>query len=65
MLQVDPRLGVQSQTGNSSAANAQFVLDMLAGRGNLNPLPDGWEERATKEGRVFFVDHSTSTVFYT
>ena len=74
---------MRSREGNSSAANAQLVLDMLMGTrggvvaGNIalsdsnsisgsdagvshpvKVLPAGWEERATKDGRVFYVDHS-------
>lgn len=28
---------------------------------NLGPLPAGWEQRFTPEGRAYFVDHSTRT----
>ncbi|XP_075258712.1 E3 ubiquitin-protein ligase NEDD4-like [Convolutriloba macropyga] len=61
---VDPRLGLKSRvtttSNNSSAANAQLVLDMLmSAPHNTNPLPAGWEERATKDGKVFYVDHNT------
>jgi len=28
---------------------------------NLGPLPPGWEQRTTPEGRVYFINHNTRT----
>ena len=27
------------------------------------PLPPGWEEKKTPDGRVFYIDHNTKLVF--
>lgn len=40
---------------NSTAAANQNSAD------NLGPLPSGWEQRFTAEGRPYFVDHNTRT----
>ena len=57
---VDPRrqqiIRVLGPNGNNLTVQPQPVSQ-------LGPLPSGWEMRLTSTARVYFVDHSTSTVF--
>jgi E3 ubiquitin-protein ligase NEDD4 len=58
---VDPRrqqiIRVLGPNGNNLTVQPQPVSQ-------LGPLPSGWEMRLTSTARVYFVDHSTSTVFF-
>jgi E3 ubiquitin-protein ligase NEDD4 len=45
---------VSPESSSSTAASAGTIS-------NLGPLPAGWEQRFTPEGRSYFVDHSTRT----
>ncbi|KAI8052802.1 E3 ubiquitin-protein ligase RSP5 [Syncephalis plumigaleata] len=51
--------GGHSRSGSSSAAPA-ITSDNLTTAG-AGPLPSGWEQRETPEGRPYFVDHNTRT----
>lgn len=46
----------------------QLVLSLLSQDGTAgvssqqpSPLPDGWEERKTENGRLYYVNHKTKT----
>ncbi|WFD45155.1 HECT-type E3 ubiquitin transferase [Malassezia psittaci] len=47
-----------STQANSSTPVAAESSSTMAGSG---PLPSGWEQRTTAEGRPYFVDHNTRT----
>jgi len=52
----------------NTTANSVGTLDPMqhqAGAYSDNPLPLGWEERRTPEGRPYFVDHHTRTTTWT
>lgn len=53
---VDPRTGCASPMPNA-AQNYDKHED------ELGPLPEGWEERVHSDGRIFFIDHNTRTVY--
>lgn len=56
--------GVQPQASAAGGANAsQGVLSAgpIATQAGAGPLPSGWEQRFTPEGRPYFVDHNTRT----
>lgn len=44
-------LSLLSQDGTADAVPSQQQL----------PLPDGWEERKTENGRLYYVNHKTKT----
>ena len=52
----DDMLGVESGTGATPIAPASSSTT-----GGSGPLPSGWEQRTTAEGRPYFVDHNTRT----
>ncbi|WWD16351.1 hypothetical protein CI109_100777 [Kwoniella shandongensis] len=58
MLDVQPSQGTGTVTPNGSAAPVASSNVTTAGQG---PLPAGWEQRFTPEGRPYFVDHNTRT----
>jgi len=43
-------LSLLSQDGTAGVSSQQ-----------LSPLPDGWEERKTENGRLYYVNHKTKT----
>ena len=49
-----------SVTGQEPAAGAP-APNAAAAAGGLGPLPAGWEERHTLQGRPYYVDHNTRT----
>lgn len=52
----DDMLGVESGAGATPIAPASTSTS-----GGSGPLPSGWEQRTTAEGRPYFVDHNTRT----
>ncbi|KAI8808254.1 hypothetical protein BJ742DRAFT_285897 [Cladochytrium replicatum] len=53
-----------ASAGNSSAANPPpppAATNSTTSTSALGPLPSGWEQRYTPEGRPYFVDHNTRT----
>lgn len=44
-------LSLLSQDGSANVASSQ----------QPPPLPDGWEERKTENGRLYYVNHKTKT----
>ncbi len=48
---------IQSQVAEMKISHELFKLQ--------DSLPDGWEVRRQKEGRVYFVDHNTKTTSWT
>ncbi|XP_065184171.1 E3 ubiquitin-protein ligase NEDD4-like [Sycon ciliatum] len=60
---VDPRL--KSFTADEIANHSRLQQESVRAAeraqqsSDLGPLPAGWEERRTAEGRVFYIDHST------
>lgn len=58
----DDMLGVENGGGSSSGAGSGGAI--ATGNGTSSgsgPLPSGWEQRTTPEGRTYFVDHNTRT----
>lgn len=57
---VDPRTGRASSMPNQSQLPVadRFVSSTSAYNDELEPLPEGWEERVHADGRIFFIDHS-------
>lgn len=59
------RLSVNSAAsgaGPSSSTSAQSPqLSRNISRADTRPLPSGWEQRVTAEGRIYYVDHNTRT----
>ncbi|KAJ3033576.1 hypothetical protein HDV00_006062 [Rhizophlyctis rosea] len=45
----------------ASATTPSTTAAAGATNANLGPLPSGWEQRTTPEGRPYFVDHNTRT----
>lgn len=65
---VDPRTGRASSMPNQSQPPAaDRVVSTSAYNDELEPLPEGWEERVHADGRIFFIDHSKKTfiLFFT
>ncbi|KAF0763346.1 E3 ubiquitin-protein ligase NEDD4 isoform X2, partial [Aphis craccivora] len=59
---VDPRTGRASSMPNQSQPPAaDRVVSTSAYNDELEPLPEGWEERVHADGRIFFIDHNTRT----
>ncbi|PVF96727.1 putative ubiquitin-protein ligase [Serendipita vermifera] len=62
---VDDMLGSNASTTDSTVNRQQSTVatptatPAAATTDPLGPLPAGWEERRTPEGRVYFVDHNT------
>lgn len=54
---VDPRTGCASPMPNTAQTIDKHEDE-------LGSLPEGWEERVHSDGRIFFIDHNTRTVFY-
>ncbi|WFD21238.1 HECT-type E3 ubiquitin transferase [Malassezia caprae] len=62
MAVADDFLGVDNSSQNSSAAQSTPVgAASSATSSGTGPLPSGWEQRTTAEGRPYFVDHNTRT----
>jgi len=60
---VDPRTGRASSMPNQSQPPAaDRVVSTSAYNDELEPLPEGWEERVHADGRIFFIDHSKNTI---
>lgn len=57
---VDPRTGRASSMPNQSQppSTDRVVSSTSAYNDELEPLPEGWEERVHADGRIFFIDHS-------
>eukprot|EP01135_Chromosphaera_perkinsii_P011011 Nk52_evm45s2309 gene=Nk52_evmTU45s2309 len=51
----DPR----QQSNAGGILNAPLYRNRSSSNPDLGPLPPGWEERRTRDGRNFFVDHSS------
>ena len=52
---------VESAVTRSTSATAQVPMPITAGQqttAGSGPLPAGWEERFTPEGRPYYVDHT-------
>ena len=45
----------------SSAGSLNAVVDSLGNLRCANDLPEGWEERGTSSGRIYYVNHVTKT----
>ncbi|VVC26339.1 E3 ubiquitin-protein ligase, SMURF1 type,WW domain,C2 domain,HECT domain [Cinara cedri] len=59
---VDPRTGRASSMPNQSQPPAaDRIVSTSAYNDELEPLPEGWEERVHADGRIFFIDHNTRT----
>ncbi|XP_025192212.1 E3 ubiquitin-protein ligase NEDD4 isoform X1 [Melanaphis sacchari] len=59
---VDPRTGRASSMPNQiQPPAADRVVSTSAYNDELEPLPEGWEERVHADGRIFFIDHNTRT----
>ncbi|XP_015371652.1 PREDICTED: E3 ubiquitin-protein ligase Nedd-4 isoform X2 [Diuraphis noxia] len=59
---VDPRTGRASSMPNQNQPlAADRVVSTSAYNDELEPLPEGWEERVHADGRIFFIDHNTRT----
>ncbi|XP_015176025.1 PREDICTED: E3 ubiquitin-protein ligase Nedd-4 isoform X5 [Polistes dominula] len=54
---IDPRTGRPSSIPNHNAPSTTPRSDL----DQLGPLPEGWEERVHRDGRIFFIDHNTRT----
>ncbi|ORX35319.1 hypothetical protein BD324DRAFT_632323 [Kockovaella imperatae] len=52
--------GTQTPTGGAAAAGGAIPSGNATTAGS-GPLPAGWEQRFTPEGRPYFVDHNTRT----
>jgi len=62
MAVADDFLGVDNPSQGSSAAQSTPVgAASSATSSGSGPLPSGWEQRTTAEGRPYFVDHNTRT----
>lgn len=60
----DDFLGVDNTANNAqgtSGGNTPVSSATNATSGGTGPLPSGWEQRTTAEGRPYFVDHNTRT----
>ncbi|KAK0552912.1 hypothetical protein OC846_001491 [Tilletia horrida] len=56
------RIGTpQPGASSSAAANSPTVMSNRETTQGGGPLPAGWEQRNTPEGRPYFVDHNTRT----
>lgn len=64
MAVADDFLGVEGQNqsqGGSSSSRTPVAAATNATSTGAGPLPSGWEQRTTAEGRPYFVDHNTRT----
>ncbi|KAG8326841.1 hypothetical protein J6590_032674 [Homalodisca vitripennis] len=50
-----------SRDGGGGAAGLNAVVDPHGGLSCPADLPEGWEERRTSAGRLFYVNHHTKT----
>ena len=60
MLDVGPQQGTGSVTPTNGGAAVPGASNNVTTAGT-GPLPAGWEQRFTPEGRPYFVDHNTRT----
>ncbi|XP_050519993.1 E3 ubiquitin-protein ligase Nedd-4-like isoform X2 [Daktulosphaira vitifoliae] len=59
---VDPRTGRASSMPNQNQPPAaDHIVSTSTYNDELEPLPEGWEERVHADGRIFFIDHNTRT----
>jgi E3 ubiquitin-protein ligase NEDD4 len=56
-----PGTGALTPTGGSATPNAVAGANSGTTTSGSGPLPAGWEQRFTPEGRPYFVDHNTRT----
>ncbi|WFD08500.1 HECT-type E3 ubiquitin transferase [Malassezia vespertilionis] len=56
----DDFLGVENSSVNSPSATPVGAASNATSAG-AGPLPSGWEQRTTADGRAYFVDHNTRT----
>lgn len=65
MAVADDFLGVENGQGNAGGSqggdSAPVAAASNATANGSGPLPSGWEQRTTAEGRPYFVDHNTRT----
>ena len=64
MAVADDFLGVEGQNqGQSNSSNRTTPVGAASNStsSGAGPLPSGWEQRTTAEGRPYFVDHNTRT----
>ena len=64
MAVADDFLGVEGQNqGQSNSSNRSTPVGAASNStsSGAGPLPSGWEQRTTAEGRPYFVDHNTRT----
>lgn len=52
-------LSLLSRDGHGGVANA--VVDSMGGLSCPEDLPEGWEEKRTSAGRLYYVNHHTKT----
>ncbi|BES98348.1 e3 ubiquitin-protein ligase [Nesidiocoris tenuis] len=55
----------QSQSAPSPSAVPQSSAASVASPQTRHRLPDGWEERRTSQGRLFYINHVTKTTQWT
>ncbi|KAI9207551.1 uncharacterized protein BJ171DRAFT_638245 [Polychytrium aggregatum] len=48
-------------SGAGTGAGASSSSSTAIGNASVVPLPDGWQEACTKDGRPYFIDHNTRT----
>ncbi|XP_073241973.1 E3 ubiquitin-protein ligase NEDD4-like isoform X2 [Porites lutea] len=57
----DPRLHHHSSQSIGPSMSPEITRAATLKHADLGPLPDGWEERVHKDGRVFYIDHNTKS----
>lgn len=58
---VSPSAGSTAAAGGAAGAAAGALPPSSSTTAGTGPLPSGWEQRNTPEGRPYFVDHNTRT----
>lgn len=43
----------------------QHIIKYLSMAGEFTSLPDGWEEKTDKQGRIYYMDHNTRSTTWT
>ena len=57
----DDFLGVEGQNSGAASSSTPVTAATNETSTGAGPLPSGWEQRTTAEGRPYFVDHNTRT----
>ncbi|KAG8222379.1 hypothetical protein J437_LFUL002999, partial [Ladona fulva] len=57
----DPRKSIAVQVQRQQAVSSASSTEVVGVGAAAGALPDGWEQAATAEGEIYFINHQTRT----